>query len=1257
MAIKGSNYQNASSAFNSINNMLSGIVQNASKQKTPVQTFKSVANDFSKINSMLDTFTESFVYKSGPAKIQYADDAIKQSTKLLDQLNKKIETEKKAAADLILTQSLLNELVAKGKTQTEALKTISKEDLDNLVINTNKIMESAKLTNALIDNNVLTADDLMNGSVSAKDVILPYLNELIANKNTPIVTPQIKAIENFDPNALYTFVQGKGVPGQKELLSVEVVKGSVLNLAGENPTKWDAIAEGTSLGEYRVATGFDDAGKLEYHWTSAKVLGGENKPKTVDTVQITTTTPEGGKKTTTVSKQSLVTPKETEQLKATPQQTSILATMKTASPTGDFIPVALMNQNGVKVTLTNDKWKLPGIDESNPINRALVGVQEIYEGTNREMVNKGWLNSEKVEIASGISGNIPTQTFAQQFGSETPRATIATATLYVPKNEGKKVIAETAEAKKNGEVVNYLNDRLFYGYASDDQIKAVAPKILARDSNNIYGTKIASVLGSDGIDAVWDTKEVRDAIADKSLFEGQTAEKSIGILKELLSFKVTGDPISDGLLLVAGGGFFGETSIVGGKALNALAKTDSILSKAVKLAENIPANTLDFSNYVNKATLPVPELNLLPTRANSILMVPTSDTGKIAKLSTENILTKPTKMQITEVLDNGKLQTWGGLDTIKTMQRALDVALDNKELKVPELINVIVKSPEEHSIAALTELLSTEPMTVKNLVDSSATFSKIAPNDAFEAMRRLDEATSKFEKMSIDLGDTIIQKSNGNIEDAGKLLQEASQPTVLGRTPVVNMMNKAIENAILTGSDKAQTLRLALDEMETIDKQLRVLVPEIKTVSGLTGSTPGIIAKQSFELVNVMPENVADLLVRKSGTAEVRKITSIKEIAALTDTEIATMAKDTDIQRAVKALNNEQLAKVKLGDYKKASTEQLFPYELDRQSLIDNYTFRPETSLDEYAVAEDLVIVDNARLEEEMDELVRSSIDPVEREIAELGFMRDATGTWNWNQKQTARLSTGRFKTLMERNLDALAPAMKNISPSKIRDATIQTDKKLLLINDYVDVLKMGEAEEIVPKAVVATKDMEIQDTISKALSLLGNGKADDAAKTLSEVRGGADNLMFDADKLAKAKGVDIGTITGLRGKTGISDKTINNMARAASEAALNKMKIAAKNDLEMKKIIFKIEEGDALGTADLKKLWQPENRDMAMDALWHEKMELNLPQLMQNDIATRMKSATGKELEALMTENTKFIDDLNTEMIKSMDAGRMCGL
>ena len=388
----------------------------------------------------------------------------------------------------------------------------------------------------------------------------------------------------------------------------------------------------------------------------------------------------------------------------------------------------------------------------------------------------------------------------------------------------------------------------------------------------------SSVIDAYGSDI---TKQIQNTTTlTKSDIESANTDVIIYGIQEILSQNITGTPL-DILITLGGGGVIGiegdvigkisKVSISGASKITKATSEISDFAKFVKdagITISTTSDKLKISDVVSKSLLE-------SAGVSKTLLVPTTEVGWIAKAS---------DIGITEVLKSGTLTDWKPLSVVQDISKSFEKAVDNP-INSKIFVDSIVKTDITTVKSTLAELISIDPVAISNVIETGIKLSDEATGTAVKAI--LKDANNLFVETSLAFAKEISKTAVGDSTVAGKLLFDAGEK--LGRTPVENMVTTALEH----GTENYNLITNALEEMKKLDIQGAVSIPTT-SVSGATRAISGA----ELELVNVMPESVADKIVRYSGTSELRKINNVEDIAKLNVDEIKYLTTEKGITKS-----------------------------------------------------------------------------------------------------------------------------------------------------------------------------------------------------------------------------------------------------------------------------------------------------------------------------------------------------------------------
>jgi DNA-directed RNA polymerase subunit F len=192
-------------------------------------------------------------------------------------------------------------------------------------------------------------------------------------------------------------------------------------------------------------------------------------------------------------------------------------------------------------------------------------------------------------------------------------------------------------------------------------------------------------------------------------------------------------------------------------------------------------------------------------------------------------------------------------------------------------------------------------------------------------------------------------------------------------------------------------------------------------------------------------------------------------------------------------------------------------------------------------------------------------------------------------------------------NVDALI----EIKKTQIEKATTP----IVEIEQIKETLKPGKAT---PK-----------EAATNAITQLKKGNIEDAAKAIAESSTHKQTVLLAGKNANTYADTSITKILRMANE-GAPETLVNQMAKERSQYALETL---SKKNNEMKKAAFKISEGMPLNSDELKTLWKPENRELAFDAMWHEKNPTSLTDELVKDALTRNNADELAQLKKEMQE------------------------
>lgn len=809
---------------------------------------------------------------------------------------------------------------------------------------------------------------------------------------------------------------------------------------------------------------------------------------------------------------------------------------------------------------------------------------------------------------------------------------VVSTTEYKLTELGEQVRQQIVAKKQSGDI--YLTDKildldendqnnLVYGleFANDDvqleqmktDIKNMPAIELARISNTWYGSTAKEVVGEDAFGDAWLDEDVIANIAQ--VHAGQTVPKLEKIISEITSPYMTGDVTTDFAAFFLLGGVAGEIPDIFNVA-SKLGKTELVSGALLKVADISKSvdKVGEFVDYAKNAKIEIPDsvinnavFNAMPI--SNIAIIPSS--GSVAKaISSPGIPADIAKLGTTAT---NKVDT--KITTIvQDYRKTLDAGMSNDE-KAAKLVLRLAGDDKTIVNAALTEFIGTDPNTIYAVISKGST--KVDPETATAVWERLETANKSYSDLAEAFVKDIVTKSDGDPIVAAKQLAD------MGNSIGKDTVNYMINTAMAQGTDYYNDITNAMEEWSKIDNSVTM------SITKPTGATKAISSK-SIDLDVVITNKPGQLnLLKKysnrvdTSTGKVREITNIHDIAALSDEEITALSKS---------------------DYNFGFTAQdLKNYRVKAQNILSQ-----DVEAEIVDVTERLTAADRAgdMVKDTAYSVPRT--EAVQKDMKKLGLTQDNTNKWSLDAKATNQLSDKDFRYLMERNQDEISVAFRDITIQDIMSAPITNDRKSALIRNFATsmtsnnagITKIADATRLnelvakqnseITKLMSMTDSMEIKqqqeliksikdeitleknaieiakshvDTTPKipkpspmkpgktapssaaksALEELKKGNIDAAAKKLGEASTyKRQNLLADRSNLAKYDGVTIAKIRRLEG-TGAPNSLIEQMMRERAEYALQQL---AKQSNDMKKIAFKLSNGDELTEAERLKLW-----------------------------------------------------------------------
>lgn len=919
------------------------------------------------------------------------------------------------------------------------------------------------------------------------------------------------------------------------------------------------------------------------------------------------------------------------------------------------------------IELKNEKWAIPGLDKDSTVNKVLQWTQaNLYDGAQKELVANGWIRQDEITFKTGNQN----PTFQKQFGSQTAETQIEKLVITKTTPDGDKVIAQTIKDKQNGIVVSPQKDDLLYmnigadKKISSDVIKTFAPSVLVRDINGWNAKQVTNALGKDGIDKLYSNKDVIKNIA--TYRKGQTVEKLNAIAQEVFSFNVTGNPIVDGALMIASGGVIGiEGKIAEKVGMKGIAELSKITGNVGKLTKEY--NKINVALPMGKLSLG--ETLVSTSKQGNVLLVP--NTGTIAKaIVTNTPIQEVTKIETKRIEVGERLAKTPTTPIVKqtlkpaevktqlavtSLRNTLDKGMMNTK-SAEEFVNKILTGDAKTTHAALVEFTATVPDQLYSVISKGVR--NIEPDVATKMWGRLEESNTALKTISEDFVAKISTEAKGDPIAAGKALQRESN--VLGRNTIENLVNTAQSQGSIYYNDMAN----AMDAWSKLDRDALLVMPEPKT-NALVSDTTGRLKTPINTMIS--PKTMGSAQIRELEMIE-KEVGTIQNLRDLTQTEIKSLSTKTKIPESY--INKYKVdATNYLEKFKTKPSTGWISGKMDVQTLIDIVPVNEATlskiltdtralrkegietlmdmatipskdikqlanklNIDPERVATYKSNASKAIIWDEDEETIKEMVSLVEEEKRmkqKLEIPREQFKQWDTRQEQTLKNmgistneTTGKpildtrkinemddklFAFINERDGDTIAMALKGMPVEDIVKANIRNDRKMALIRDYSDVLKMPigrplQETEKAARAIIPTPHVKQltqgttkpADATRNALVELRNGNYKGAAEKLAESKD------FNAKSLLpgnNAKAYDDMSIAKLQRMTehGAPKTLIDKMIKERSERALQ---VLATKGNDMKRAAFQISNGEInkLTDSELSNLWEKE-RSLALDA------------------------------------------------------------
>jgi len=595
-------------------------------------------------------------------------------------------------------------------------------------------------------------------------------------------------------------------------------------------------------------------------------------------------------------------------------------------------------------------------------------------------------------------------------------------------------------------------------------------------------------------------------------------------------------------------------------------------------------------------------------------------------------------------------------------------------------VNNLVAADKDIAKSVIAEKIALEPNTVTNVLETGI---KLSDDMTAEKITSLwNNARTSYISTSMDFAKEIATKANGNTEVASKLLFDAGEK--IGRTPVESMANVALQQ----GTEHFEVISNALEGLKKLDLENAIKIP-----TGLPTGASKAISGTEMELTLVMPEEVANRLMRYGGSSELRKIENIEDIAKLNADEIKFLAKDKGISvddlqkyrnKAEEILKSTKMETTTIEDYTKVSAEYK-KWDTETQRAMDNIGIKQIEKIENGKIELDYTFdtkkvnsMTDSKFESEirlnkseisiaMENMNLASIEKLDISTAKKtklkeNFWNELTAT---EDKQKVAILTLPSKDINElydlrtalmdnqENMELIyAKQLKEEGSASVE--TLSNVKRAREAVNNVDALieiKKGQAiqktsevkkakpSEIIENAERTEKQVQLKpgkatqkEATLSAIEELKKGNIEDAAKKLAESNSYKKSEILkgrDAEKYADTSTQKIMRMI----EHGAPEDLVKQMAKERSEYALKKL---SEQSNDMKRIAFKISNGDELTELERIKLWK-EQRDLGIDAMWHEMDQNGLVRGLKDDA---LKSGNEERIRNLAEEMKKTKDD-----------------
>lgn len=804
-------------------------------------------------------------------------------------------------------------------------------------------------------------------------------------------------------------------------------------------------------------------------------------------------------------------------------------------------------------TIKQTYFGIPGLDENNPLNKAIRYAQEtFYDTTFQGLAKEGAVTQWKATATLGRAD----PTFTQQYGSTTPVTFTQITQGFKLTPNGETRLQNVIADKKAGKIVNEKDDALAYTWATDNDIKNFDPNILARDLNNWSNTRISKAIGGEqGIDSLFKNPKVVATFSDpqkqRELFAGQDWEKLLGGARAILNTQVIeGDPISNAIIFVAGGGVVGElgwgVSKIAGKSLPLLSKTlDEI--KAANIALPLtPGTVSDALAKRGIETAKTYDLSIvtLPTWIKADEVIKAADMTN--PITAQKVMTKIATYTPDIKTAAAEVVSWRGITpdgkvitdtTIKDfMANAAQVS--GKPNSYVAKLQVAV----ENALAPSVETKLAEAVTERPLVAATTLQPSVATG--FKA-DRLDITNIGIPEWKAT---KIMNTSGTKLEKVTRTKAELLPPGAT-KTTELQIKTPTNLNELVAITDERELV--ALSNTLNLDKQI---------IKNTQEQAKTLISRGKNELSDIMSPAMTTrfetgprfIIVQQASVIEpgaIRQIKTLEDIAALSDAEITTISTKT------------KLPVDELNVYRDRATDSLKASKAE-ETRIEEFVTRPGDKTPE--------------LEKGWQQLggVTKSQDE---------FMKGYSGQMRPTEEQTIRraLSTGKMSPADEVTISEALVRIDSSGLALEEFDTIFTRSKSAgkqAIWKEADILSATK-----PKTVTETMpltNVEFKTALSNA-----NINPEAAVRAINAV----DPAKIGREALADTP---LGTLDKTR-LFGADPKIVD--ALKAKRAEFVTQEIANRGDIE-KQIITKMDSGKTLTRDEYALLWNAENKQLGID-------------------------------------------------------------